>query len=296
MKKLSKHFQCLLLVILMLTSAIDSQATHIMGADISYRLINETTGRYRFRVTLYRDCAGIQYEFNGPEQLVINNNGFRTIIPLTKISDSEVTPMCLPPDVASKPPTNCPGGPLGSPVLSNGIKGVYRWIGEAEFTIGYGANTWAYVGWTSRARNAIIGTIETPDNMSLWVQAVINRDPIIKNNSTIFTSPPIPYWCRQRLNTYNHGSVDFYDDALGLGYININFNGVPKAIKRDSLSFIMYTPHVGEAASIGNGLNLDCPTVTFKPGLSRTNFLYTTGGVTLNPLTGSITCFPTISQ
>ena len=296
MKKLSKHFQSLLLVILMLTSAINSYATHIMGADISYRLINETTGRYRFRVTLYRDCAGIQYDMNGPEQLVINNNGFRTIIPLTKISDSEVTPMCLPPDVSSKPPTNCPGGPFGTPVLSNGIKGVTRWVGEAEYTIGYQANTWAYAGWTSCCRNNIINTIVNPGSEFLWVQAVINRDPIIKNNSTIFTSPPIPYWCSQRLNTYNHGAVDFYDDSLGLGYINVNINGTPKAIKRDSLSFVLYTPHVGEAGSMTDALNLNCPTVTFKPGLSRTNFLYTTGVVTLNPLTGSISCIPSISQ
>ena len=289
MKNLLKPFQSFLLVILILASAKDSQASHIMGADISYKLINETTGRYRFRVTLYRDCAGIQF---GGEQLVINNNGTRTTIPLIKISDSEVTPICLPPDVVTKPPTNCPSGP----VLANGIKGVFRWIYEAEFTIGYGANTWAYAGWTSCCRNNIINTIASPGGAGVWVQAVINRDPAIKNNSTIFTSPPIPYWCRQRLNTYNHGSVDFYDDSLGLGYININVNGVPKAIKRDSLSFVLYTPHTGEAATMTDALNLNNPAVTFNAGLSRTNFLYTTGGVTMNPLTGSISCIPSISQ
>jgi hypothetical protein len=46
----------------------DLAATHIMGADLTYREIDTNTGRYRFTLSLYRDCSGITY---GGEQLTI---------------------------------------------------------------------------------------------------------------------------------------------------------------------------------------------------------------------------------
>ncbi len=264
----------------MLCSAIlvnTLHATHIMGADLTYREIDTNTGRYRFTLSLYRDCSGISY---GSEQLTIVTSTVDTTVSMNAPIIQEVTPICLPPDVATKPVTNCPNGAIGL------YKGVERWVYTREYVLGKN-NGWAYVGWGSCCRINIINTISAAGGAGMWIQAVINTN--YRNNSPVFTTPPIPYWCKLRVNTYNHGAVDSFDPR----FITLS-NGVTTI--RDSFEYRLYTPFTGVAANVNNAVNYLNPTVTFISPLNQNNFLFTTNGVTVDSRTGAITCIPSTEQ
>jgi hypothetical protein len=255
----------------------DLSATHIMGADLTYREIDTNTGKYRFTLSLYRDCSGIFY---GSEQLTIVTSTVNTTVSMNPPVIQEVTPICLPPDVATKPITNCPSGAIGA------YKGVERYIFTREYVLGKN-NGWAFVGWGSCCRNNIINTIVAAGGAGMWIQAVINTN--YRNNSPVFTTPPIPYWCKLRLNTYNHGAVDSFDPK----FITLP-NGITTV--RDSFEYRLYTPFTAVATNVNNAVNYLNPSVTFVSPLNQNNFLFTTTGVTVDPRSGAISCIPSIEQ
>jgi gliding motility-associated-like protein len=252
------------------------QASHLMGADITYREIDSNIGRYRITVSLYRDCVGVGL---GVAQLIIRTSSISTTIPMDVLSVKEATPICFPPDVAVKPATNCPSGPVGL------YKGVMQHIFTKDVILGKNVG-WALLGVADFCRNSAISTIN-PTCEGLFVQCVINTN--YRNSSPVFTTMPIPYWCKLRVNTYNHGTVDSVDPYL----ITLS-NGLK--VVRDSLVYRLYSPFTNMATNINNAVNYMNPTVNFISPLNFTNFLWTSTGVQVNSRTGTITCFPTIEQ
>ena len=272
MKKLRLFY----LGVFVLLVSLEIKADHFFGADISYRVIDTNTAKYRFTVTLYRSCSGITFFIN-TNLSIRKGGGFKQEIPMTLLSKQEVTPQCQPPDVAVKPATNCPGQ---TPMLANGTKGVERWIYTVDYTFGKNSG-WVYVGYQECCRNLEITTGQTWQNA--WVQAALNTN--YHNNSTIFRSPPIPYWCRNKLNTYNHGAVDSFDPR----YETIN----GKTVIRDSLNFVLICPFLNEAPNVNDAILLKNPCCTFNSGLSNTNFLYTVNNnISFDNKTGQYSCVP----
>lgn len=281
--KVGKIKALIFLIVIVLSFSHEMKASHVMGADLSYRLIDSATGKYRIKLSCYRDCAGIQY---GAEQLQIFGGGHNTTITMNTVSSNiDVTPICRPPDIAVAPTTNCPSGPVGS----NGIKGVAKWVFEVDYTVG---NNVGYVifGWTTCCRNAVINTGQA--GCGIWIQSAVNTD--YQNNSVVFTTPPIPYWCKQRMSTYNHGAVDSFDPK----YVTLLGPNAGKLVIRDSMEFLRIPAFQSRAANATDAFYLNNTPCPFASGLDKNNFLYTTsaGPVSLNPLTGSITCIPSITQ
>jgi uncharacterized repeat protein (TIGR01451 family) len=276
MKNVIIKYHVLGLILISFFYSINLSASHLIGADITYKEIDTNTGKYRITVRLYRDCAGASM---GAAQLRVRTGTSNYTIPMDVGSITEVTPICLPPDVSVKPTTNCPSG---SPVL---FKGVMEHLFTKDVILGKNSG-WALVGVYDFCRNNALSTIN-PTCEGLWVQAVINTN--YRNSSPVFTTKPIPYWCRLKENTYNHGTLDTSDK-----YLITLPNGVTTV--RDSLGYRLYTPFTNEAANVNNAVNYGNPGVNFITPLNQTNFLYTTTGVTVDPRTGSITCTPSIQQ
>jgi uncharacterized repeat protein (TIGR01451 family) len=264
-------------VLFLIISAGIAHATHAMGADITYKEIDTSIGRYRFTLTLYRDCSGI---FFGSEQLTIRTATINTSVSfINSPKTTDVTPLCAPPDVASKPITNCPSGAIGL------YKGVERSVYTLDYTLGKNVG-WAYVGWGTCCRNNIINTITAPGTEGIWIQAVINTN--FRNNSPVFTSTTVPNWCRLGINNYSAAAVDSFDEQF------INING--QSVLRDSIAYKLYTPFTGVASNINQAVNYNNPSVTFVSPLNSSNFLYTTTGVVFDPKSGHISCIPSIQQ
>ena len=270
----------LILSLVLLCSFFNSYGTHVMGADITYRMIDTINGTYEFTLTRYRYCGGINYVNNN---LHIVSSLVNTFVPMTLISSetSEVTPLCSPPDVLAKKITHCPG-PNVMPIAPDFIKGVMKEVLKCNFTIGRNIGA-AYASYTENARNTITTIVGSP---SMLVQTAFDTKYV--NNSVIFTNNPVPYWCKLVLNTYAHGPADTFDDK----YVTIG----GKTIIRDSISYLLYSPFIGESPTPGIAIQLGNPSVTFQPGLNAVNFLYTTNGVTINPFTGLISATPDRDQ
>jgi PKD repeat protein len=265
-----------IIIILFLGGISSLKASHIMGGEINYRLIDTTNGKYKIRLTVYRDCAGIDY---ATEYIKVGTSSGTTQVTLNFKYKEEVSQICKVPDVAITPTTNCPRGPIGA------IMGVEKWVYEVDYVIGKNIG-YAYVGWTSCCRNHAITTIQNPGGENSWLQALINTD--YKNNSLTFANIPFKYLFKNEENIYNPAGVDSFDD----NYIMIN----GKQIVLDSIAFELYTPFNNSGNSVSDIMNFNNSKVNFNTGLNTQNFLYTTTGVKFNPNSGEIKMTPSMEQ
>lgn len=280
----------LFITILLLLSFLpnnEMEATHVMGADITYRILDTSANNRRYLITLtrYRYCGGINYSNNNLTLILPGSTPNTVSIPTIAPNIGgvkEVTPLCDVPDVAVKTQTHCPGP--NTPEI-NGIKGVMREIRTAEITVG--KRGWIFVGYNECCRNSIT---TAPGGPNFWIQCGINTDYV--NNSTIFTADPVPYWCKGRVNCYSHAPVDTFDEILfGSKYITIG----GQSVLRDSISFQRYVPWQANATllfDLANGNNVP---VTLAAGINAEQFLYTkpgTGGVRMDPISGEICAWP----
>jgi len=175
----------ILFSLLFLFSFLHSYGTHVMGADITYRMIDTVNGVYEFTLTRYRYCGGINYVNNN---LHVVSSLVNTFVPMTLISSetSEVTPLCLPPDVPAKKLTHCPG-PNVAPLAPDFIKGVMKEVLKCTYTVGRNIGA-AYVSYTENARNTITTIVGSP---SMLVQAAFDTKYV--NNSIFISSKLIIY-------------------------------------------------------------------------------------------------------
>ena len=85
--------------VLLFTNVQKANATHVMGADITYKCID--TLKFKFTVKYYRYCNGIG--FSNPSnvtKLVCMKNNSSQSVSLTRRSIRDVTPVCA---TATKP-------------------------------------------------------------------------------------------------------------------------------------------------------------------------------------------------
>ena len=86
-----RWYMALMLILPMMFGAQKSHATHMMGADITYRCVEPL----KFEVTFkwYRDCRGIPIN-NGPSIRVHCSGGGAYFVNTSLISIKEITPVC----------------------------------------------------------------------------------------------------------------------------------------------------------------------------------------------------------
>ncbi|MCE2963421.1 MAG: T9SS type A sorting domain-containing protein [Sphingobacteriales bacterium] len=250
------------------------EASHILGADITYKLIDTVAGRYKFRVSLYRDCAGGIY---GNEVLLIRTTQIQTSINLNFQYKEDVSNICTVPDVANNPITKCQD--------SNALpipKGIERWVYDAEYTIGKNIG-WAYVAWQACCRMSNT-TCYGSGTQPILVSAVFNTNYI--NSSVVLTAPPIPNWNQKRYCSYHLGAIDTIDSEM---VIVDN-----KAVVSDSIVYELYAPHTAEMNT--NTYPTQFSSINYNSGLNAYNFLHTTYGIILDHKLGSISTVPSIMQ
>ena len=130
---------------------IQSRATHIGGADLSYKWVSGNT--FEITLTLYRDCSGIA----APNSVLVNYNsvscGYNLNVTLNKIpgTGQEITKPC------TSATTNCNGG---------ATPGIQKYEYTASVTLPAQCSDWAF-GYSICCRNCAITTLTyTPNNCS----------------------------------------------------------------------------------------------------------------------------------
>lgn len=187
----------------------DTDATHISGADISYKWINGNT--YEIKLALYRDCSGIA----APASVTVNYKSvscsYNLNVILNKVSGTgtEITQPC----------------PTSNTTCSNGSNpGVQKYDYVGNVTLPAQCSDWTF-NYSICCRNCAITTLSyTPNNCSgvpaTYVEATLNNLVAPNNSSPAFTNFPVTFFCIGQTFHYNHGAYDIDGDSLVYSFIN----------------------------------------------------------------------------
>jgi gliding motility-associated-like protein len=203
-----------LLVIAVLSTPQQIQASHAMGADISYECLGGSL--YRFYGSLYRDCDGIPAPAD-VEFIFSNTCGAApdpvTALPVsyfngvdTLLFGEEISPLCDA-DIGN---STCNGGTLpGSQVYTYAV----------DINIPYACDDWI-VSMRIVNRNNTIDNLMNPSTYALYVEAHLDNTSGACNSSPKFTQLPVTFICRDVPYDFNHGAVDPDGDSLVFTMIN----------------------------------------------------------------------------
>jgi gliding motility-associated-like protein len=207
----SIFINCFRIIVLLsfLFSPTLSKATHISGADLSYRWVSGNT--FEINLTLFRDCSGIA----APNSVTVNYKsascGQNSNVSLNKVSGTgnEITESC------STATTTCNGG------TNPGIQ-KYEYTGT--ITLPAQCSDWIF-SYSVCCRNCAITTLSyTPNNCSgvpaTYVEATLNNLSFPTNSSPEFTNPPLSFLCLGQTFHYNHGAYEIDGDSLVYSLIN----------------------------------------------------------------------------
>jgi len=189
-----------LLAVLFCCLPFTSQASHNVGADITYQCLGNN--QYVITLNYYRDCFGI----GAPTSISFNvaspsNCGATSTVTANQAAGSgrEVSQLCA----AQLPQSTCNGGSLP------GVQ-VYTYV--ATITLPSQCADWT-VSYSDCCRNAGITNLANP-GAGIYVQTIINNTNGLCNSSPIFTTLPVPYICANQPFSFNHGAVDVDGDSL----------------------------------------------------------------------------------
>ena len=199
------------LIILILFSAVPSQATHIFGIDMYYTWVSGNT--YTIHLVVYGDCSGGAFSslpssipevdlYNGGT--LVSSNNLTLQAPVAGI---EVTPVC-PADLDS---TTCTS-------LSHPIPGIKKFVYTDNITVTGLSAVWRFLfqgnmgasvasaGRSNSITNIASGTI---------IQLVDTLNNTTFNNSNaVYTTIPTPFYCLDIPANFNPGAVDPNGDSL----------------------------------------------------------------------------------
>src|SRR5437868_12580155 len=182
----------------------DVQASHSMGADLTYTCLGGNT--YQVTITFYRDCIGIAAPTN--PFVTISSASCGQSLGVTCYpragTGQEVTPAC------SSSVTTCNGGTF---------TGIQEWVYDGIVTLPQQCSDWVF-GYSLCCRNAAITTIVTPGSSTFYIYATLNNLITPCNNYSTFSNKPVPFVCMGQQFCFNHGAYDADGDSLVYSLIN----------------------------------------------------------------------------
>ncbi|HXH17894.1 MAG TPA: hypothetical protein VNJ07_02335, partial [Chitinophagales bacterium] len=176
-----------------------SYATHSVGIDLSYECLGGNT--YRFTLNFYRDCVGIDAPSPSAAINIFSNScNVNTNISLPLQSVTEVSPIC--PQLF--PQSTCRGGSL---------PGIEQYVYSGTYTFPLQCSDWL-ISYELCCRNYAITNLMTPGDYNIYAEALLDNTNGLCNNSPVFTTLPVPYFCANQTFNYNHGAIDGDGDSL----------------------------------------------------------------------------------
>ncbi len=175
-----------------------AEASHIVGADMSYKNIGANT--FEFTLNIYRDCAGIPvqptYEIDYAS-LNCNIQGHFVVSVIPSLT-REVSPVC--PGI----PTLCTGG------TQNGIQ---QYVFRGTVTLPQACTDWTFSFRTCN-RNKAITTVVNPGAQCIYIESTLNNVAAPTNSSPTFNNPPVSILCTNQVNSFNPGAAEIDGDVM----------------------------------------------------------------------------------
>jgi gliding motility-associated-like protein len=269
--KTSAHFSLLaLLVGCFLFATPELRATHIVGGDLTYEILEktETTITVELTLSVYRDClnGAENAPFDDPAYIGIyrgSDNGFMrsVIIPFT-MQDDTLTDQLDNPCLVNL-----------TPVCVH----TTQYKGTVTLDIIEGGYTFAY---QRCCRNITLDNIISPLNTGTTFIAELTNEAIVETNSSpVFKQWPPVYICANEPLVFDHGAVDTLDEV------------------NETLIYSLCVPYAG-ADSLNPWPKPAGPppydTVVWKQGFGLNNILGSGTPLRIDPNTGVITGKPTM--
>jgi gliding motility-associated-like protein len=178
----------------------DSYATHLLGSEITYECVGPN--RYRVRLTVYQDCAGMTPGSTMSLRYRSAQCGVNTTITLNQVGSAvDITPLC-------------PSG-VSRCSSSSGAYGIREFVYEGIINLPPGCGTDWQLSWSQCCRNNAINNLTSPGNQNMGVSANLdNTIQPICNNSPVFNNEPAAILCVNQPFVYNHGVSDPDGDSL----------------------------------------------------------------------------------
>ena len=178
-----------------------AQATHIVGADMSYKGLGNN--QYLFTLNVFRDCGStipienkqtIYYysvSCNKPQDsLVLNglNDGIGT----------DISPVC------ARAKSNCKGGTT---------PGVEKFSFQGTVTLSTACKDWIFY-YKECNRSAGILTVQLPQLKCLYIEARLNNVDAPNNSSPSFQNEPVSFVCFSKPSQLNNGAIETDGDQM----------------------------------------------------------------------------------
>ena len=187
----------LLVLLIALSGTLDLKASHLMGAEITYKHI--AVDDYEVTLIIYGDCSGIDLSTDASVNFISASCGLNFTETFNLDSIVEVSQLCS----SSLGSSTCNGGTL---------PGTKKWVYSGVVTMA-ACSDWV-ISWTDGSRNPAITNLVNPDFEDLYIEATLNNILGVNNNSPQYLALPTPYLCANQLNIFNHGASDLDGDSL----------------------------------------------------------------------------------
>lgn len=256
---------CLIGCFVLLFAQPELKATHIMGGEITW--LCQGNGTYIFTLKIYRDCQGNPLQF--PIALRVHNHPTVSTIPLTLVSQTDISPVCngFGPTISCADQVN---GAIEEFVLrSNAV----NLPGTPP------AQGWVFT-YDDCCRNAAISNLViNPSETGITLRAIMypyagnNTSPCF-DSSPVFAQLPATIICSGNPFTYNHNAFDTDKDSLAYAFASpldwLNgaaFSGSTPAplVFQGTYSASSPFPGINENNSVPASLNSATGEISFTP-------------------------------
>lgn len=262
----------LTLIIQLFVFTFESQASHIVGGDVSYKQIGARIYLFEFKV--YRNCdGGIELCScpGGPAPCTrsINVvgldgicNGVTLINSIPLNIDQTVSPNGF--DIVNlcssqkSVCTNCGTRTAGTytPAIEQ-----YTFSGVVDMTSVPSSCCNVSVGWSDCCRNPQITNLTNPSSTSIYIGAQINLCVSSTNNSPVFNNDPVVVVCSGQEFRYNLSAFDPDGDSLSYAFgTSLSAANTPATYKAPYNPTTFPFPYLGSpnySAPAPLGLNCD---------------------------------------
>ena len=264
----------LLLVVITLFS-IQSNASHFIGGEITWKCDNDPLssnfGKYTFYMHIYQDCDGIDFDYVS-ELLTVHNNPALANITLSFLDTNDISSSGVPGTATCY---NCDNQPLGQ------FGAVREWIySSGPITINGTppANGWHFT-WGSCCRSSQLTQGMDDDDWTLrsvmypytdLSGTVLPDGNMCHDNSPIFKEEPKSLLCTGYPFSYSHLAFDAELDSLSYSWaepLGANFSYDPN--NPTSIALAFNPPYTVNSPIPGNPtLNSDNGEISFNSNIA----------------------------
>ena len=246
----------ILLLLVLLGWSHKTQASHLMGGEITWDCIKSgpNIGQFVFTVKLYRDCTGIP----GPGSITLNTNapgGNILCNPLTQTDISPTGPGCF----------TCATAPPGT--LNAVEEYIYR--SAPRFLTGVPPVGGWYFYYNDCCRNGAITNLANTNDFTLrafmYPYNATNTNPCF-DSSPQFAEKPQLATCTRNQTSYNSNAIDGELDSLVYSWGNPLENGFPGTNIPFAATYSFNSPMPGPALNplnVAAVMNFNTGVVTF---------------------------------